>query len=242
MAPAAKASSQGMRGCTLPADAATRMPNTGSTAPEAAPLRKARHRLNPACRKGREMAAPSGKFWMPMPRARAQAAERAPGSPCWAARAKASPTAMPSGMLCRVTASTSRVVRRQPEGSPSGSCSFRCRWGSSRSRASMKAIPTTKPPAAGCHPGTPAASASSMAGSSRLNTDAATITPAAKPRNTRCSPACTDPRKKNTVPAPRAVMRKVKPVPPAAHRTPCMIVASSGPVWALFRMQEKRSG
>ena len=47
----------------------------------------------PSWYSGREMAAPSGKFWMPMPRARA----RAPAAPSpAAARAKARPTAMPS--------------------------------------------------------------------------------------------------------------------------------------------------
>ena len=60
---------------------------------------------------GRDTAAPSGKFCRPMPRARATAPANAP--PSRAATEKLRPTAMPSGMLCRVTASTIMVVRFQ---------------------------------------------------------------------------------------------------------------------------------
>ena len=76
-------------------------------------MRKARPRPIPSCRRGREMAAPSGKFWMPIPAARARAEAIMAGSSPRAARAQATPTAMPSGMLCRVTASTSMAVRRR---------------------------------------------------------------------------------------------------------------------------------
>ena len=47
------------------------------------------------------------------------------------APANTTPTAMPSGRLCSVTASTSRVVRRQEEWSPSGCLASTWRWGSS---------------------------------------------------------------------------------------------------------------
>ena len=63
----------------------------------------------PAERRGRDTAAPSGKFCSPMPTARAMAPASAPASVLCAAAANASPTAMPSGMLCNVTASTSMV-------------------------------------------------------------------------------------------------------------------------------------
>ena len=169
------------------------------------------------------MAAPSGKFCRPMPSARAKApVYRAGSSPCWAARAKEKPTAMPSGMLCSVTARTSRVVRFQEEECPSGWSAPRCRWGITESRAMRKPTPRRKPPAAGSQPGTPWLSASSMAGISRLHTEAATITPAAKPRKIRWAPSVTRLRKKKTIEAPRTVIKQVKPVPAAAHSTGCI--------------------
>ena len=129
MAPAAKASSQGISGWMPPAASTTAMPNTGSTAPDRLPYTKLRVRESPSCRSGSEMAAPSGKFWMPMPAASASAVASAAGSPVWAARAKLRPTAIPSGMLCRVTALTSRVVRRQPQDGPSHWAAPGCRCG-----------------------------------------------------------------------------------------------------------------
>ena len=48
----------------------------------------------------------------------------------------------------------------------------------------------------------------SMAGISKLHTDAATITPAAKPVRARWMPSLRDFFKKNTQPAPRLVPRK----------------------------------
>ena len=56
-----------------------------------------RFREAPWDRRGRDTAAPSGKFCRAMPRARAIAPARAP--PSWAAMAKERPTAMPSGVL-----------------------------------------------------------------------------------------------------------------------------------------------
>ena len=88
-----------------------------------------------------------------------------------------------------------------------------------QSKAIKKPTPSRNPPAAGSQPGTPRLSASSMAGISRLHTEAATITPAAKPRKIRWAPAVTRLRKKNTMAAPRAVIKQVNPVPPAAHST-----------------------
>ena len=83
----------------------------GSTTPERTPSRKARPLGIPSARRGREMMAPSGKFWMAMPRDSA----RAPAAVIWALPerypAYTTPTAMPSGILWRVTASTIMVVR-----------------------------------------------------------------------------------------------------------------------------------
>ena len=59
-----------------------------------------------------------------------------------------------------------------------------------------------------------------MAGISRLHTDAATITPAAKPVRARWMPSLKDFFKKNTQPAPRLVPRKGIKIPQNAS---CMI-------------------
>ena len=91
------------------------------------------------------------------------------------------------------------------------------------SSSSRNPTPSRKPPAAGIQPTFPAASASSMAGMRRLHTEAAIITPAAKPRKTRWKFRLTVLRKKKTRAAPRVVMRKVKPVPPAAQSSACDI-------------------
>ena len=45
----------------------------GSTIPERVPQRKAFDLLMPSARRGMEIMAPSGKFWMAMPRERASA-------------------------------------------------------------------------------------------------------------------------------------------------------------------------
>ena len=78
---------------------------------------------------------------MPMARAAAPAKPSPPDT-----RAKASPTAIPSGTLCRVMAVISRVVCRQE-----ASCQVRSRrrWGSRASRADRKTTPNSIPPAAG---------------------------------------------------------------------------------------------
>ena len=79
-------------------------------------------------------------------------------------------------------------------------------------------MPSTKPPTPGSQPGRPEASASSMAGMSRLHTEAAIITPAAKPRKIRWMDALSCFRNRKTMAAPRVVIKKVKPVPVAQHK------------------------
>ena len=162
------------------------------------------------------MAAPSGKFCSPMPMASATAPGRAAAPPSRAATAKARPTAMPSGMLCSVTASTTMVVRFRWAGGPSGSSLPMCRWGSRRSSSIRNTPPSTKPPPAASSALWPCSSAISMAGMSSDHTDAAIITPAAKPRKARCSPAPMSFLNKNTVPAPSTVAKQVAPVPSIA--------------------------
>ena len=57
-----------------------------------------------------------------------------------------------------------------------------------------------------------------MAGSNRLQTEAAVITPPAKPSIMPRARAPISPRKKNTVAAPRAVIQKINWVPARAQR------------------------
>ena len=73
MAPAAKLSRYGRAGTTSPAAQMVNSAPTGSTAPDSVPAQKARSRLMPSAFSGIEIMAPSGKFWMAMPRDSASA-------------------------------------------------------------------------------------------------------------------------------------------------------------------------
>ena len=80
----------------------------------------------------------------------------------------------------------------------------------------------SSPAAAGSQPGNALSpSACSIAGSSRLHTEAAVITPAAKPSITRWMVWEFFLRNKKTTAAPAAVIRAVKPVPAAAQVSAC---------------------
>jgi len=92
-----------------------------------------------------------------------------------------------------------------------------CKWGIRRSSPYKKTMPMIKPPAAGIQPVCPEASASSMAGIRRLQTEAAIMTPAAKPKRIFCVLPLIARRNKNTIAAPATVMRNVKPVPANAQ-------------------------
>ena len=152
------------------------------------------------------MAAPSGKFWIPMPRARAiEAGSRVMSA--WAARAKEMPTAIPSGMLCMVMASTSRVFRRPRSPGPAVQ-KLRREVGEQNVHPGQKGDAQDGAPAAGSQPVPPAACDCSMAGIRSDHILAAIITPAAKPSMIRCSPALAVRRKRKTVAAPRAVIKR----------------------------------
>lgn len=99
----------------------------------------------------------------------------------------------------------------------------RRRWGRTASSAERKPTPSSSPAAAGSQPGTPKSADCSMAGSSRLQTLAAVITPAAKPSMVRWNWGRGSSTKKNTTAAPKVVIRKVKPVPKAAQLNACSI-------------------
>ena len=129
----------------------------------------------------------------------------------FSASANASPTAIPSGMLCSVMA----VISRDRS----------CRWRRiNPSIPARKAVPASIPAAAGTHPGrTPPAFTCSMAGISRLQTEAAVMTPAANPSTAFWNHTSAIPEPINTVAAPNTVIRNVKPVPAAAHPSDCSI-------------------
>ena len=87
---------------------------------------------------------------------------------------------MPSGTLCRVMAVMRRVFCRQ------SSRGVRRSRGSRLSSAARNTTPSSIPAAAGSQPGKCLSSTAwSIAGRSKLHTDAAVITPAAKPSMAR---------------------------------------------------------
>ena len=93
---------------------------TGSTIPLRPPMRKDLMREFPAARIGIEMMAPSGTFWTAIPIAVAIAAAGAIAIPSLIAPATSTPTAIPSGILCIVTAKASMAVFEIFDFGPSG--------------------------------------------------------------------------------------------------------------------------
>ena len=161
----------------------------------------------PSASSGMETIAPSGKFWMAIPIARTRAAAwLTPASPA-SQPAYTTPTAIPSGILWRVTARISLVVRFRPMLGPS-TCWSICICGVISSSSSRKPIPIRKPTEAGRNESLPIDSLLSSAGSSRLQNEAATMTPAAKPVRIFCRFPEICFFRKNTIAAPRLVPRK----------------------------------
>ena len=76
---------------------------------------------------GMEMMAPSGIFCMAMPNDTAMALAKVMVDVPLSAPANTTPTAMPSGKLCIVTASASMAVRDRCDRGPSGLSVPRCR-------------------------------------------------------------------------------------------------------------------
>ena len=127
--------------------------------PDSAPIANARARLMPPplC-SGSEMIAPSGKFWIAIPSESANAPAAESDAPPMRSPAYITPTAMPSGMLCSVTASTIIAERPSEQRGPSGSSQSTCRCGMILSSSSRNAMPSRKPPAAGANAQRPIAS------------------------------------------------------------------------------------
>ena len=102
------------------------------------------------------------------------------------APAKTTPTAMPSGRLWMVTARASMAVRERWARRPSGLSVPICRCGVSTSMSSRKPMPNRKPTAAGTTLHLPLLASISIDGMSNDHTEAATITPEAKPNSHFC--------------------------------------------------------
>jgi hypothetical protein len=169
-------------------------------------------------------AVPSGKFCNPMPTARATAAPReVPATPSVMpspTAPKATPTAIPSGMLWSVMADTRSTLLRHVVWRPSASDIFipGWRWGSTRSKLRKKKPPARNPMTGGTQTGSEPAAESSIAGAKSDQKLAAIMTPAAKPsiesrslRGTFLVP--------NTKDAPAAVIPQVNIVAKSACKT-----------------------
>ena len=129
MAPAAKESKYGMAGRITLTASTVNNPAAGSTTPDRNPSTNARPLLLPAAYSGMEMMAPSGKFWIAIPAARASAPPAVIIPEPDTYPAYTIPTAIPSGMLCSTTAMTIMVVLAIWLCIPSALLSFTCRCG-----------------------------------------------------------------------------------------------------------------
>ena len=105
------------------------------------------------------------------------------------------------------------VVRGSLLWGPSACSLFWCRCGTKWSIAKRKRMPIQKPSATGKNDQTPSPAASSSAGMSKLQMDAATITPEANPVNARCSRSLSACFMPNTQAEPRTVPRSGKSKP-----------------------------
>ncbi len=165
--------------------------------------------------------APSGKFWMAMPKERVSAPAAVMVWVPAVQPASTIPTAMPSGILWRVTASISMVFRLNWERGPSGSGLFWCRWGMVRSRRRRNRMPSQNPMAAGRKAHWPRDADWFMEGMRRLHMEAAVMTPAAKPVRARR-------RLVRRVPFIRKTQAEPKVVPRKGRRMPCRMFAVMG--------------
>ena len=127
-----------------------------------------------------------------------------------------------------VTAKASMAVLERCERIPSGLSVPICRWGVSSSIRSRNPIPNRKPMAAGRKASFPICSLFSRAGCSRLQKEAATITPAAKPVSAFCTLEEICFFRKKTIAAPRLVPRNGIRMPSA--------------IWMLIVMPRLNSG
>ena len=103
------------------------------------------------------------------------------------AAANATPTAIPSGILCKVTANTNMLVRDNLLCGPSGEGLPKWRCGVIRSISKRNAIPAMKPLTAGITRVASSVPLISIEGISSDHTEAATMTPEANPNKVFCT-------------------------------------------------------
>ena len=126
IAPAANERSAGIADALAPRKSIVAIAATGSTKPDSAPHVNALKRLFPSLRRGMDIIAPSGMFCIAIPVESANAPERVKAVSPPITPAKTTPTAMPSGMLCRATASIIFIERGKRDLGPSGLASSTC--------------------------------------------------------------------------------------------------------------------
>ena len=148
------------------------------------------------------MIAPSGTFCIAIPRASANAPPADMSAEPDNKPAYITPTAIPSGILCSVTASSIIVVLASLLLCPSALSANIWRCGIVLSSISKNKVPIQKPTTAGTKAYAPIELFCSMAGISRLHMEAAVITPAAKPVKARWTfrPSCFFIKKTNAAP------------------------------------------
>lgn len=210
IAPAAKDSKYGRAGVIVEISSIVNKLAMGSTIPDNAPIANALALCIPSEYNGIDSTAPSGKFCRAIPIANAHAADIGIVEPSAKADAKITPTAMPSGMLCKVTAIDNIVLRCHCllGESPSGVSAPMCKCGISVSSNNRNNIPATNPTAAGSHSLRPALTDISIDGKMSDHMLAATITPDAKPSSSFLTLAAISVRSKNTMAEPNKVPRK----------------------------------
>ena len=165
----------------FPASKMVMAPAIGSTIPLNVPYKNDFHFPFPFPASGIEMIAPSGKFCIAIPIERASAPADEIPELADASHARTTPTAIPSGILWRVTARQSMVVFFSFDFTPSGFSELTCRCGIIESRSRRNKNPSARPTAAGTKANFPIDCDSSIAGIKSDQTEAATITPDAKP-------------------------------------------------------------
>ena len=179
----------------------------GSTMPDNVPITNALLFFIPSECSGKDNIAPSGKFCMAIPIANAHAADMAIGLSANIEEPKITPTAIPSGILCNVTANESIVVRFHCflVLSPSGVVAPVCKWGIKVSSNNRNNMPNTIPAAAGIHVMLLFSALIYRLGMSKDHIDAATMTPDAKPKSSFRNQSLIAPRSRNTMAAPKVV-------------------------------------
>lgn len=155
---------------------------SGSTIPDKTPKINDLCLFVPLDASDTETIAPSGKFWIAIPIARAIANEIGTDVDV-VALANTIPTAIPSGKLCSATANDVIVDLFKLHLGPSDSSLLQCVCGIILSKIIKNATPSQIPTKTGINPSLFKLVDVSNAGTIKLQNEAAIITPAAKPEN-----------------------------------------------------------